>query len=103
MYSQGFINGSICLSITSRAEESSDDEEYLISGGRGRGRGRSGGGRRGSMEGVRSVRSARGRGRSRSKSGRSQGPTGDVIALGDKNRRADVLQVKSCLTLTKLT
>ena len=36
MYSQGFINGSICLSIgkfiTSRAEESSDDEEYLISG-----------------------------------------------------------------------
>ena len=54
------------------------------------------------MEGVRSVRSARGRGRSRSKSGRSQGPTGDVIALGDKNRRADVLQVNRCLTVTKL-
>ena len=52
------------------------------------------------MEGVRSVRSARGRGRS--KSGRSQGPTGDVIALGDKNRRADVLQVNRCLTVTKL-
>ena len=49
------------------------------------------------MEGVRGVRGARGRGR-----GRTRGPTRDVIALGDINRRAEVLQVCKCVTVTKL-
>ena len=49
------------------------------------------------MEGVRGVCGVTGRGR-----GRTRGPTRDFIALGDINRRAEVLQVRKCVTVTKL-
>ncbi|XP_062582972.1 P2X purinoceptor 7-like [Saccostrea cucullata] len=80
-------------SITSRAEESSDDENVRVrteETGRGRGRGR----RRGVRGGVRGVRGTRGsgRGRGRSRGSRTQGPTRDVLALEEVNRRTDVLQ-----------